>query len=71
MEADLQTLEDRINTLAMLCQQLRKENEALRQTTVVLKNDNHRLNEKVEAAKARVETLIASLPDDSETEEEA
>lgn len=70
MESDLQTLEDRVNTLAMLCQQLRKENSELRQHAVTLKNENRRLSDKVDGAKARVETLLAQLPAPS-TEEES
>ncbi|SFZ78533.1 hypothetical protein [Chitinimonas taiwanensis] len=62
MEAELQSLEDRINALAKLCQQLRAENLDLRQEVLVLKNDNKRLNEKVEGAKARVDALLAQLP---------
>ncbi|WP_184199267.1 hypothetical protein [Chitinimonas taiwanensis] len=68
MEAELQSLEDRINALAKLCQQLRAENLDLRQEVLVLKNDNKRLNEKVEGAKARVDALLAQLP---QAEEEA
>ncbi|QNM96630.1 hypothetical protein [Chitinimonas koreensis] len=70
MEADLQTLEDRIGSLAMLCRQLRRENIELRQEVLVLKNDNRRLTDKVEVAKVRVEALIARLPDEDEDEQE-
>ncbi|QDQ26936.1 hypothetical protein FNU76_11495 [Chitinimonas arctica] len=62
MDADLQYLEDRITALAQLCQQLRTENVALRETVVALKSDNRRLLDKVEGAKARVETLLGQFP---------
>ncbi|GLR12314.1 DUF904 domain-containing protein [Chitinimonas viridis] len=69
MEAELNSLEDRIKTLAMLCQQLRSENVELRKTVLTLKNDNRRLNEKVEGAKTRVEALLGQLPLVDEQEE--
>ncbi|HEY9102378.1 hypothetical protein [Chitinimonas sp.] len=71
MEAELHNLEDRIKTLAALCQQLRSENVELRQTVLVLKNDNRRLNDKVEGAKTRVDALLARLPAEEGSEEEA
>lgn len=73
MEAELQSLEERIKLLAAQCQQLRAENIDLRQTVLVLKNENKRLGDKVEGARARVEALIDQLPQDEheDGEEEA
>lgn len=62
MEAELQSLEDRIKTLAMLCRQLRDENQALREQVNALETDRSRLREKVEGATARIEAMLASLP---------
>lgn len=62
MEAELQSLEDRIKTLAMLCRQLRDENQALREQVDTLEADRTRLREKVEGATARIEAMLASLP---------
>lgn len=62
MEAELQSLEDRIKTLAMLCRQLRDENQALREQVNALETDRTRLREKVEGATARIEAMLASLP---------
>jgi len=66
MEAELQSLEDRIKLLASQCQQLRAENIDLRQTVLVLKNDNKRLNDKLDVAKSKVEALIGQIPADEE-----
>ncbi|PHV12693.1 hypothetical protein [Chitinimonas sp. BJB300] len=66
MEAELQNLEDRINSLAAICQQLRTENVALRQEVLVLKGDNKRLVDKVEIAKSKVDALLEQLPEEAE-----
>ena len=66
MEAELQNLEDRIKSLAAICQQLRTENVALRQEVLVLKGDNKRLTDKVDIAKSRVESLLEQLPEEAE-----
>ena len=71
MEAELHILEDRIKTLAALCQQLRGENVELRQTVLVLKNDNRRLTDKIEGATARVDALLARLPAEEVEQEDA
>ncbi|MFC4160536.1 hypothetical protein [Chitinimonas lacunae] len=62
MEAELQSLEDRIKTLAMLCRQLRDENQSLHAEIAVLRADKARLSEKIEVATQRIEAMLASLP---------
>jgi uncharacterized protein (TIGR02449 family) len=69
MEAELQSLEERIKLLAKQYQQLRNENIELRQTVLGLQNDNKRLGEKVDAARLRVEALIAQLPEEEPLED--
>ena len=64
MEAELQSLEERINTLAMLCQQLRHENGELRQQVLVLGQDNRQLQDKVNVTAARIEALLAQMPEE-------
>jgi cell division protein ZapB len=71
MEAELQSLEDRIKLLASLCQNLRAENIELRQSVLLLKADNKRLSDKVEGAKTRVDALIAQVPQEDDIEEDA
>ncbi|MDK2122620.1 DUF904 domain-containing protein [Parachitinimonas caeni] len=62
MDAELSSLEDRINTLAMLCQQLRTENAQLKLEMASLQASNMKLHDKVDMAKTRVEALLARLP---------
>lgn len=63
MDSELQTLEDRIRQTADVAKRMRAENIDLRQRIAVLENDNKRLNEKVEVAAARLETLLKKLPE--------
>ncbi|WP_269531675.1 hypothetical protein [Chitinimonas sp. BJYL2] len=70
MEAELSNLEDRVTTLAMLCQQLRRENLELRQSALALKNEHRRVQDKLDATLTRVEQLIGQLPDDEDDAEE-
>jgi len=62
MEMDLDGLEDRVTQLVALCRRLRTENGSLRQQLVVAQNENKRLNERIDAAKARVDALIERVP---------
>ena len=65
MEADLKALEERIGQLVELTQRLRSDNRDLRQQLAQAVNDNKRLGEKVDAAKARLEALLERLPEDN------
>jgi len=62
MDAELAALEDRVNTLAMLCQHLRQENHQLRQELAVSRSEGEKLAEKINATKSRLDMLIAKLP---------
>ena len=64
MDAELNGLEDRVAQLIELTQRLRGENRALRQELAQAASDNKRLSEKVEAARARLQTLLAKLPEE-------
>ena len=70
MEAELNNLEDRVNALAALCQQLRRENLELRQSALALKNDHRRIQDKLDSTLTRVEQLIGQLPADEDDAEE-
>jgi cell division protein ZapB len=65
MEADLKALEERIGQLVELTQRLRSDNRGLRQELAQAVNDNKRLGEKVDAAKARLEALLERLPEEN------
>jgi cell division protein ZapB len=64
MEADLKTLEDKIGQLVELTQRLRGDNRELRQQLAQAVSDNKRLEEKVDAARTRLEALLERLPED-------
>jgi len=64
MDAELKALEERIGQLIELSQRLRSENRELRQQLAQAASDNKRLNEKVDAAKVRLEKLLANLPEE-------
>jgi len=64
MDADLKALEDKIVQLVELTQRLREDNRGLRQQLAQAQNDNKRLGEKVEAARARLEALLERLPEE-------
>lgn len=63
MDTALSDLEKKINQLVMLVQQLRSENQVLRQQLAAKTNETKRLSEKIEAAKTRLDTLLKQLPE--------
>jgi len=64
MDAELRALEERVAQLVELTHQLRTDNRDLRQQLAQTANDNKRLSEKVGAATARLEGLLAHLPEE-------
>jgi cell division protein ZapB len=66
MEAELTVLDDKISQLIQLTQKLRKDNSQLRQNLASVQTENKRLADKVNAAKSRLETLLAQIPDGAE-----
>ena len=66
MEAELSALDDKIDQLVQLTQKLRRNNSQLRQNLATVQSENKRLSEKVSAAKTRLETLLAQIPDGAE-----
>ncbi|MFP5419385.1 MAG: hypothetical protein ACLGHA_09540 [Gammaproteobacteria bacterium] len=65
MHAELDTLEAKIRQVAELCQALRRDNIALRQQLVAAQQDNKQLTARLDEAKARLNTLLDSLPEDA------
>lgn len=59
--ADLETLESRINELITLCEQLSRENGALRTQQSAWTTERAKLIEKNELAKSKVESMISRL----------
>lgn len=65
MNADLITLEEKLAQLISLCQLLRAENLELRQELTLSQDDNKQLQDNIELASRKLQTLIEHLPEDS------
>jgi cell division protein ZapB len=65
MEPQLAALEERVRKVAALCQNLRRENLALRQDLAAHQQRVKQLDAKLQEAKARVTKLIERLPEDA------
>jgi len=63
---ELEHLEQKLAQLVALTHQVRDENRDLRLHVIRLESENKGLHEKVDAARARLESLIERLPDVSE-----
>ena len=63
VDAEFNSLEAKVAQFVGLCERLRAENHDLRQQLATAKNDAHRLNERIEGAKVKLESLLARLPD--------
>jgi cell division protein ZapB len=66
MEAELDTLEAKLNQLLQLCHHLRKDNSELRQQLLATQSQNKQLMEKIEGARQRLEGLLSRIPDDGQ-----
>ncbi|HTS54330.1 MAG TPA: hypothetical protein VMH26_13740 [Burkholderiales bacterium] len=64
MEAELNSLDEKINQLVQLCHRLRTDNHELRQQLAAAHNASKQLSEKIENARARLENLLSRLPED-------
>ena len=64
MDAELKSLEDKINQFVTLCQRLRADNQQLRQQLASAQNENKQLSDKIGAAKTRLETLLTHIPEE-------
>jgi cell division protein ZapB len=63
VEAEFTSLEAKVAQFVGLCEKLRAENHDLRQQLASARNDAKRLNERIDGAKAKLEHLLARLPD--------
>jgi len=64
MDAQLKSLEGKINQFVALCQRLRSDNHQLRQQLAAAQSENKQLLEKVTDAKTRLETLLSQMPEE-------
>ena len=65
MENELLTLEGKLEQLLGVVSRLRTSNTSLTAQLETAQVENRQLTEKIEAAKARVTQLIASIPDET------
>lgn len=64
MEAELDSLDEKINQLVQLCHRLRTDNHELRQQLAAAQNESKQLTDKIETARVRLENLLTRLPED-------
>ena len=65
MQTELNVLENKLTQLVQLSQRLRAENHRLRQELATALSQDRQANDKIENARARLERLIAQLPEES------
>jgi cell division protein ZapB len=63
MDAEFDTLDDKIDQFLQLCQRLKSENRELRLQLVSAQNDVKLLEGKVDGAKTRLEALLQQIPE--------
>ena len=64
MEAELKSLEDKINQFVALCARLRADNHQLRQQLASAQSENKQLSDKVGDARMRLESLLMQIPEE-------
>jgi len=64
MEAELNSLDEKLSQLVQLCHRLRTDNHELRQQLAAAQNESKRLRDKIESARERLENLLNRLPED-------
>jgi uncharacterized protein (TIGR02449 family) len=62
VEAEFASLESKVAQFVSLCERLRAENVELKRQLVAAQGDAKRLHEKIDGAKARLESLLSRLP---------
>ncbi len=63
MDAEIDTLDGRIDQFLQLCQRLKSENKELRLQLASVQNDVKGLEHKVDGAKTRLEALLRQIPE--------
>jgi cell division protein ZapB len=64
MDAELISLEEKLQQLVALCRNLREENRSLRQDLLQAQQDHQHVANKLAGTKERVATILAKLPED-------
>ncbi len=63
LDIDIALLEEKIRQAVKLCQRLRDENRDLRHQVSGLEGDRRALEERIEAARSRLEHLLERMPE--------
>jgi len=63
MESELNALESKLAQLIQISGKLRAENHQLRQELAHALSNNRQCSDKIEGAKARLEKLLATIPE--------
>jgi cell division protein ZapB len=66
MEAELKSLEGKLDQFVQLCHNLRTDNQQLRQQLALALDQRTRLEEKLSSAAARLEALLGQIPAEDE-----
>ena len=64
VDAELKSLEQKINQFVELFQRLRADNQQLRQQLASALNENRQLEERISNATSRLENLLNQIPED-------
>ena len=65
MDAEITALEGKLTEFVAFCQQLRADNQQLRQQLASAVDESKRLEEKITAATGRLEGLLTQIPDEA------
>ncbi|HUW27712.1 MAG TPA: hypothetical protein VMV97_03815 [Sulfuriferula sp.] len=63
MESELNALESKIQQMVQLCQNLRTENQKLRQQIAAATGEQQLLAQRMAQARTRIETLLEKIPE--------
>ena len=64
MDTELKSLEGKLGQFVELCQKLRADNQELRQQLASAMNESKRLEEKINSATHRLESLLSQMPEE-------
>ena len=64
MEAELKSLEQKLNRFVELCPRMRVANEQLRQQLASTTNENKQLAARISTATSRLENLLNHIPEE-------
>ena len=64
MDAELKSLDEKISQFVALHKQLRADNHELRQQLASAQSENKQLQDKIGAARIRLEALLTQIPEE-------